>query len=94
MGAVMDPVTKQKVRFVRADDEGDASWSFATPELAAWLRAEAAGVRRARSASELPRRYWKAGRAVDEHDPRGTASWLADAGYIPTHGDICQAPDS
>ena len=89
---VMDERTRQKVRFIAPRDDGESAWDFATAELKAWLQAEIADVRRQRTAAELPREYWRRPDAGAEdrapHDPRGTASWLADPYYVPTPADL------
>lgn len=93
---VMDERTREKVRFIALGDRTDAAWDFAPAELRTWLHAEIDDVRRARASHELPRHYWQGPRGADgglgaqeqTHDPRGTASWLADPLYTPTPADL------
>ena len=71
-----------KVRFEQA---GPDAFGFAGEELAAWLQSETAQNRALRD-QQPPKKYWLAPEP-GAHDPRGTASWLADTHYIPTYGD-------
>jgi hypothetical protein len=90
----MDEHTRSKVCFLTHGDTSPSAWAFATAELAAWLQAEVADVRKQRNPSELPRKYWVAP-ACEEggHDPRGTATWLGDALYIPSPAEEEAASD-
>ena len=80
---LLDPDTAAKVRFEQA---GPDAFGFAGEELAAWLRSETAQNRALRD-QQPPKKYWLAPEEPGAHDPRGTASWLADTHYIPTYGD-------
>ena len=79
---LLDPETAAKVRFEQA---GPDAFGFAGEELAAWLQSETAQNRALRD-QQPPKKYWLAPEP-GAHDPRGTASWLADTHYIPTYGD-------